>query len=102
MARSSTTRRIAASPSLPPKRLPLHCIFGRSCGTGLFVGCQDDFRGLPAFRASFTLPPMSDRLSELLRQRALVQEHLAWLDRQIADASMAVLPPLSGSGVAPQ
>jgi hypothetical protein len=29
---------------------------------------------------------MSDRLPELRRQRALVAEHLAWLDREIADA----------------
>jgi hypothetical protein len=29
---------------------------------------------------------MSDRLPELHRQRALVAEHLAWLDREIADA----------------
>ena len=29
---------------------------------------------------------MSDRLHELRRQRALVQEHLAWLDREIAAA----------------
>ena len=29
---------------------------------------------------------MSDRLAELQRQRALVQEHLAWLDREIAAA----------------
>lgn len=28
-----------------------------------------------------------DRLAELLRQRALVREHLAWLDREIATAS---------------
>jgi CHASE3 domain sensor protein len=27
---------------------------------------------------------MSDRLAELSRQRALVQEHLAWLDAEIA------------------
>ena len=27
---------------------------------------------------------MSDRLQELRRQRALVQEHLAWLDREVA------------------
>src|SRR3954467_14437991 len=27
---------------------------------------------------------MSDRLAELRRQRALQQEHLAWLDREIA------------------
>ncbi len=30
---------------------------------------------------------MSDRLQELLRQRALVQQHLAWLDGEIAEAS---------------
>lgn len=29
---------------------------------------------------------MSDRLAELRRQRALVREHLAWLDREIAHA----------------
>ncbi len=30
---------------------------------------------------------MSDRHQELLRQRAIVQEHLAWLDREIAQIS---------------
>ncbi|MBL9210584.1 MAG: hypothetical protein JNL92_08935 [Opitutaceae bacterium] len=30
---------------------------------------------------------MSDRLAELVRQRALVQEHLAWLNREIAAAA---------------
>ncbi len=30
---------------------------------------------------------MSDRLQELLRQRALVQQHLAWLDGEIAEAN---------------
>lgn len=30
---------------------------------------------------------MSDRLQELLRQRTLVQQHLAWLDGEIAEAS---------------
>ena len=29
---------------------------------------------------------MSDRLRELHRQRALLQDHLAWLDREIANA----------------
>lgn len=29
---------------------------------------------------------MSDRLRELLRQRALLHEHLAWLDREIREA----------------
>ncbi|MCC7413607.1 MAG: hypothetical protein IT495_18490 [Gammaproteobacteria bacterium] len=32
---------------------------------------------------------MSDRLAELVRQRALVQEHLAWLNREIAHAADA-------------
>lgn len=36
---------------------------------------------------------MSDRLRELLRQRALLQEHLAWLDREIAAASGAQAAP---------
>ena len=31
--------------------------------------------------------PAPDRLPELLRQRALLQEHLAWLEREIAAAS---------------
>jgi hypothetical protein len=30
---------------------------------------------------------MSDQLRDLLRQRALLQEHLSWLDREIAAAS---------------
>ncbi len=34
---------------------------------------------------------MSDRLAELRRQRALVQEHLAWLDRELA-ALLATSP----------
>lgn len=37
---------------------------------------------------------MSDRLDALLRQRALLQEHLAWLDAEIAAA-------LPGNAVAP-
>jgi len=32
---------------------------------------------------------MSDRLAELVRQRALVQEHLAWLNREIAAVAEA-------------
>lgn len=35
---------------------------------------------------------MSDRLQDLQRQRALVQEHLAWLDREIAAARDAAGP----------
>jgi len=47
---------------------------------------------------------MPDRLHELLRQRALLQEHLAWLDREIAAAGDAVLeaPPETGTpGILP-
>lgn len=43
---------------------------------------------------------MSDRLSELRRQRALLEQHLAWLDREIAAAespSAGELAPESGS-----
>lgn len=36
---------------------------------------------------------IDERFDELHRQRALVQEHLAWLDREIAAASGAPLPP---------
>ena len=38
---------------------------------------------------------MADRLAELLRQRALLQEHLAWLDREIAKASNSASPALT-------
>lgn len=46
---------------------------------------------------------MSDRLAELVRQRALVQEHLAWLNREIAAAAEAarVVPPAENAGAAP-
>jgi hypothetical protein len=43
---------------------------------------------------------MRDRLSELVRQRALVLEHLAWLDREIADAS-ATPAELTRAAIAP-
>jgi hypothetical protein len=35
---------------------------------------------------------MSDRLAQLRRQRALVQEHLVWLDREIATAAGSDAP----------
>src|SRR5687767_12264145 len=35
---------------------------------------------------------MPDRLNELVRQRALVLEHLAWLDREIARANSSPAP----------
>lgn len=50
-----------------------------------------------------TVPPrMSDRLQELLRQRALVEEHLAWLDRQIAEATPDRAAPPPPPPVAPR
>jgi hypothetical protein len=35
---------------------------------------------------------MSDRLQELLHQRAAIQAHLAWLDREIAQARSSANP----------
>ena len=40
---------------------------------------------------------MADRLSELARQRALLSEHLAWLDREIADETVKRLIPTQPS-----
>lgn len=42
---------------------------------------------------------MPDRLDELVRQRALVQEHLAWLNREIAAAEAARASAPSASPV---
>lgn len=42
---------------------------------------------------------MPDRLAELRRQRALVQEHLAWLDRELA-ALERTSPPRSAESPA--
>ena len=36
---------------------------------------------------------MADRIAELARQRALLSEHLAWLDREIADETVKRLIP---------
>ncbi|HET7535858.1 MAG TPA: hypothetical protein VFJ90_05345, partial [Candidatus Didemnitutus sp.] len=46
---------------------------------------------------------MSDRLNELQRQRALIQEHLAWLDRQIAAEAgrQPTAPSISSSPTVP-
>ncbi len=47
---------------------------------------------------------MSDRLQDLQRQRALVQEQLAWLDREIAaiqKTKISVLPPEPAAIVIP-
>lgn len=38
---------------------------------------------------------MPDRLAELVRQRALVEEHLAWLNRQIAEAAPPSAAPVT-------
>jgi hypothetical protein len=40
---------------------------------------------------------MSDRLQELLRQRALVRDHLSWLDGEIAAEQNVHDQPLPGS-----
>jgi hypothetical protein len=39
------------------------------------------------------MPSPDERLPELRRQRALVREQLAWLDREIASASGEAKPP---------
>lgn len=44
---------------------------------------------------------VSDRLAELLRQRALLQEHLAWLDREIAALRDTGKSTDSGPGASP-
>lgn len=51
---------------------------------------------------------MASRLDELQRQRALLEEHLAWLDREIAAEKSgttpvaASLPPAPGAGPSPE
>lgn len=44
---------------------------------------------------------MPERLDELRRQRALVQEQLAWLDREIAALAPSAESPPSSAPVAP-
>jgi hypothetical protein len=44
---------------------------------------------------------MSDRLQELLRQRAAIQSHLAWLDREIAQARPADATPAASPAPSP-
>ena len=44
---------------------------------------------------------MSDRLKDLQRQRALAQEQLAWLDREIARESGAVPSPAPAPAATP-
>lgn len=45
---------------------------------------------------------MSDRLNELRRQRALLQQHLEWLDAEIAAAQPGEKPPSPAPTVAPR
>lgn len=45
---------------------------------------------------------VSDRLTELQRQRALLQEHLAWLEKEIAAQSGANVSTPAGAQAAPQ
>ncbi len=44
---------------------------------------------------------MSDRLQELLRQKALLTEHAAWLDREIALEQAWSAPAAPGSAIQP-
>lgn len=46
---------------------------------------------------------MSDRLQELLRQKALLDEHAAWLEREIAAerARAGEVPPAAAPGLSP-
>jgi len=44
---------------------------------------------------------MPDRLAELRRQRALIQEHLSWLDKQIAEAGDKTPPLPAAPGASP-
>ncbi len=44
---------------------------------------------------------MSDRLNELRRQRALVQQQADWLDREIAACADSQPPPPAASALAP-
>ncbi len=44
-----------------------------------------------------TLAAVTDRLQELRRQRALVQQHLAWLDAEIAAATPSAAVPNEGA-----
>jgi hypothetical protein len=43
---------------------------------------------------------MSDRLAELRRQRALVQQHVEWLDREIAAETARLNPAQAGAKIA--
>ena len=50
--------------------------------------------------APSTLAAVTDRLQELRRQRALVQQHLAWLDAEIAAATPSTALPTEGTAAA--
>jgi hypothetical protein len=51
------------------------------------VGGLPQHPRLRGHRVCVLFPAVSDRLNELRRQRALLQQHMEWLDREIAAAS---------------
>jgi hypothetical protein len=57
-------------------------------------------RKIACAQKSLELPVVSDRLSQLQRQRALLQEHLAWLDREIVAAQSGTKPSVPPASVA--
>jgi len=48
---------------------------------------------LPDISNPLFITPVSDRLADLKRQRALAQEQVAWFDREIARETGQVTPP---------
>lgn len=59
-------------------------------------------------RAALSVAKMSERLAELRRQRALVQEHLAWLngeilsvEKQLGPQNSEIAPPIKIVQLAP-
>lgn len=52
-------------------------------------------------RAANQPPRVSDRLDELRRQRAIVQQHLAWIESEIAAAGGEISAPKTAAPSAP-
>jgi hypothetical protein len=101
---------IASSGSRLPKRSPQ--IARRGSNNARITGAADTIRrahlmsvrdrGLPANLPPPSVDLMADRLSELARQRALLAEHLAWIDREIAEETVKRLVPKSSELPSPQ
>src|SRR6185312_12011020 len=72
----------------------VHFRLPNAAQTGLRFSCPDR-AGQAAPRHPFS--PMPDRLDELRKQRALVQQHLTWLDHEIAAVTVTrlTLPPFA-------